>query len=253
MAEEKREHKFPTEIIDLPSGGKIYGKDSPLFNGKIEIKYMTAKEEDILTSQNLIKKGRVVETLLDSLIVTKGITADDLILGDKNAVMVAARILAYGPDYTATINLDTLDDPLEHTFDLSACPFKKLPKGVDLTNNSFKMTLPTSKTKIKFKILTGAEEREIENELKSQRKLNQQVTPELTTRLRKVITEVDGETEAAVINNFVDNMLSRDSFALRKEITRIAPDIELTQEVKIQGDTVKVAIPMTVNFFWPES
>ena len=92
------EQKFPSEVIDLPSGGKLYGEDSPLKDGKIEIKYMTAKEEDILTSQNLIKKGVVIDKLIDALILTEGIKGSDLILGDKNAVMVAARVLAYGPE-----------------------------------------------------------------------------------------------------------------------------------------------------------
>ena len=92
------EQKFPSEVVDLPSGGKVYGKDSPISNGKIEIKYMTAKEEDILTSQNLIKKGIVIEKLLESLIVTPGVRVEDLLVGDKNAVMIAARILAYGPE-----------------------------------------------------------------------------------------------------------------------------------------------------------
>jgi len=250
MAEEQ---KFPTEVIDLPSGGKIYGKGSPLFDGKVEIKYMTAKEEDILTSQNLIKKGRVLETLIDSLIVTSGVKTDDMILGDKNAIMVAARILAYGPEYTATFSVPQSDEPIEHTFNLADCPFKELDKSVDLTKNSFDCELPVSKTKIKFKILTGHEEKEIEKELESVKKLKQLVTPELTTRLRRVIIEVDGNTEQSTINGFVDNMLSRDSLYLRKQINKTAPDIEMSQEIEIGGDTVKVDIPMTVNFFWPSA
>ena len=255
MSEEQKQQelKFPSEIIDLPSEGRLYPEGHPCKEGKIEIKYMTAKEEDILTSQNLIKKGRVIETLIDSLIVTDGIKCDDLILGDKNAVMVAARILAYGPDYTVTLNLPQLDEPLEHQFDLSKCPFKEIDKSVDLSTNSFTCKLPTSKTKVKFKILTGHEEKMIESELKSLRKLNQQVTPELTTRLRYVITEVNGDSEQTTINDFVNNMLSRDSLYLRKEINKIAPDIELSQEINIEGDSVKVDIPMTVNFFWPDS
>ena len=99
------EHKFPTEVIDLPSQGKVYLKDSPLSEGKIEIKYMTTREEDILMSQNLIKKGVVIDKLLDSLIVTKGVKQEDLLLGDKNAVLVAARILAYGPEYLSLIHI----------------------------------------------------------------------------------------------------------------------------------------------------
>ena len=125
------EHKFPTEVIDLPSEGKLYPKDSPLGSGKIEIKYMTAKEEDILTSQNLIKKGLVVRHLLDSLIVTEGIKYDDLIIGDKNAVMVAARILAYGPEYVTEFIDPSTGDKITHTFNLANCPFKKLPTGVE--------------------------------------------------------------------------------------------------------------------------
>ena len=248
------EHKFPSEIIDLPSEGKCYSKDSPLSNGKLEIKYMTAKEEDILTSQNLIQKGLVIEQLLRSLILTDGVTPDDLILGDKNAVMVASRILAYGPEYKVNLTLPHLDgEQIEHTFDLSQCPFKKLDDSIDLSLNSFECDLPTSKIKVKFKILTGGEEKQIEEELKSYKKMNAKVSPELTTRLRHVITEVDGDSSKSVINNFVTNMLSRDSLHLRKEISKIAPDIELSQEIEIGGETVKVDIPMTVSFFWPDS
>ena len=127
MAEQKTEQKFPTETIDLPTKGKIYGPNSPLSSGKVELKYMTAKEEDILTSQNLIKKGLVIEKLLDALIVTQGINQDMLILGDKNALMIASRILAYGPEYTVEVSHpNDPDQKVEHKFDLSKCPFKEL-------------------------------------------------------------------------------------------------------------------------------
>ena len=147
------EHKFPTEIIDLPSKGLLYPKDSPLAEGKIEVKYMTTKEEDILMSDNLIKKGVVVDKLLDNLIVTNGVKQEDLVLGDKNAVLVAARILAYGPDYTVEIpNPSDIENMVEHTFDLSKCPFKELPKKVKFNHdNSFEYTTDVGKNKIKFK------------------------------------------------------------------------------------------------------
>ena len=90
------EVKFPTEVVDLPSKGLLYPKENPLSSGQIEVKYMTAKEEDILTSANLIKSGRVIEKLLESLIVDKSIKVDDILVGDKNAILIAARILAYG-------------------------------------------------------------------------------------------------------------------------------------------------------------
>ena len=119
------EYKFPTEVIDLPSEGKLYSEDHPCKDGKIELKYMTAKEEDILTSANLIKKGLVIDKLINSLIVTNGVNVDNLIVGDKNAVMVAARILAYGPDYQCKVMNPETGNLEEHTFNLADCPFKR--------------------------------------------------------------------------------------------------------------------------------
>jgi hypothetical protein len=245
------EQKFPSEIIDLPSEGKLYPTDSPLSEGKLEIKYMTAREEDILTSQNLIKKGVVVERLLDSLIITEGVKCDDLIIGDKNAVMIAARILAYGPEYLCEIaNPDTGKNET-HTFNLADCPFKKLPKGT--TENNFELELPVSKSKITFNLLNGKDEKMITEELKRIKKTGTQISPELTTRLRYLITSIDGDSEPSTINNFVQNMLSKDSLALRKEVSRVAPDVDMEQEIEVEGESVTVFIPMTVSFFWPSS
>jgi len=248
MAEEQ---KFPSEIIDLPSEGKLYPKEHACSNGKIEIKYMTAKEEDILTSQNLIKKGVVIDKVLDSLILTKGITSNDLLLGDKNAVMVAARILAYGPEYACEVTNPKDGQVIEHTFNLADCPFKKLPKGVK--ENKFEVDLPVSKKKITFKLLDGKEEESILKDINASKKIGSAVAPELTTRLRYSITSVDGDDNKSVINNLSQNMLARDSMHLRKIMRDVTPDIDLTQEIEIGGETVKVDIPMTVNFFWPQS
>ena len=245
------EQKFPSEIIDLPSGGKLYPKDSPLASGKIEIKYMTAKEEDILTSQNLIKKGVVVDKLLNSLILTKGIDSNDLIIGDKNAIMVAARILAYGSEYQCEVINPNTGEKTTQIFNLADCPFKKIPD--DISGNEFKTELPISKKVVTFKLLTGKDEKNIEKELDRLKKIGNQVTPELTTRLRHTITSIDGNNSSEVINNFVQNMLARDSMSLRQEIKKVSPDIELEQEIEIEGETVKVNIPMTVNFFWPNT
>ena len=245
------EHKFPSEVIDLPSEGRLYSKDHPCSNGKIEIKYMTAKEEDILTSQNLIKKGVVIDTLINSLIITEGVTSNDLLIGDKNAVMVAARILAYGPEYVCEIKDPNTGNDITQTFNLADCPFKKLPEGIK--ENKFEVELPVSKSKVVFKLLTGLEEKNIEDELNSQKKIGSDIVPELTTRLRHCITSVDGDDSQSTINSFSVNILARDSMHLRKQISKVSPDIELTQQVDIGGDTVTVNIPMTVNFFWPDT
>ena len=246
------EHKFPTEVIDLPSQGKVYPKDSPLANGKIELKYMTTKEEDILMSQNLIKKGVVIDSLLDSLIVTKGIKQEDLILGDKNAVLVAARILAYGPQYTVEVpNPKNSEEMTEHTFDLTSCPFKKLPEDLDYSKNSFEYTTEVGKNKLTFKLLTGVEEKLIEKDISQLKKYGTE--SDITTRLRYIITSVDGDSSKEMITSYSQNMLARDSVAFRKYMTDITPDIELEQEIELGGETVSVSIPLTVEFFWPKS
>ena len=211
--QEKQEYKFPTETIDLPSEGKCYPEGSPLQSGKIDIKYMTAKEEDILTSENLIKKGLVIDKLLNSLIVTPGITTDDLLIGDKNAVMVAARILAYGGQYNCEIQDPNTGEKQKHSFDLTECKFKGLADGVDYSNNEFELELPVTKTNITFKLLTGRDEVAITNDLKKLKKIGQ--SGEVTTRLRYVIQSVNGDSERPVINNFVYNMLYKESFVLR--------------------------------------
>ena len=245
------ENKFPTEMIDLPSKGKLYPKDSPLSSGKLEIKYMTAKEEDILTSQNLIKKGIVIDKLINSLILTEGVHTDDMLIGDKNAIMVAARILAYGPEYTCEVINPNDNQKVQHTFNLADCPFKEMDTNV--TENLFELTLPISKKKIKYSLLTGKEELLIDKDIKASKKIGTGVAPELTTRLRYLIKEVDGDDSQSTINQTAINMLARDSMFFREELDRISPDIDLSQEIDIEGETVKVVIPMTVNFFWPKA
>ena len=245
------EYKFPTEVIDLPSLGKVYPKDSPLADGKIELKYMTTREEDILMSQNLIKKGVVIDKLLDSLIVTQGVKQDDLVLGDKNAVLVAARILAYGPTYTAQVtNPNDLEQKVEYTFDLSKCPFKPLP-DVDYTDNSFDYTTSIGKTKLKFKLLTGKDEKLIEKDIEQSAKYGYDAG--ISTRLRYMITEVDGDKSQVIITAYTQNMLARDSAAFRKYIQEITPDIDMEQKIELGGETVSVSIPLTVEFFWPKT
>ena len=243
---------FPTETIDLPSKGKTYSKDSPLSDGKIELKYMTTKEEDILTSQNLIKKGLVVDKLLNSLIVTPGITTDDLLIGDKNAIMVAARILAYGGDYQVEVMNPADGDKFNHTFDLTALEFKHPVEGIDYSENNFTLELPVSKVTITFKLLDGRDERSIDTQIKSLKKVGS--SSEVSTRLKHVVTSVNGDDSKQTINTFVENMLSKESLILRDEIARLNPDIDLSQDVEMpDGETVSLAIPMTVEFFWPKA
>ena len=248
MAEETRQ--FPTEVIDLPSKGYFYPSGSPLSSGQVEIKYMTAREEDILTSVNLIQKGLAIDKLLESLIVNKDINVKDILIGDKNAIMIAARVLGYGKEYVVefegeevTVDLTTLKDK---EVDLS-----KFEKG----KNEFSFTLPNSKRNVTFKILTWGDDESIEKELEALEKVGSEIKSEMTTRLKKRITSVDGKTEQSYINNFVDNeFLSVDSLAFRTHIEQAVPDVDMTYTfTSISGEEKEIVVPMTTQFFWPSA
>ena len=244
------DYKFPTEMVELPSKGYFYFEGHPLSSGKVEIKYMTAKEEDILTSQNLIQQGTVIDKLLESLIVDKSIKIKDMLIGDKNAIMVASRILGYGKDY------DIEYDGVKQTVDLSKLEpvdidFSKLTKG----ENKFSYTLPSSKREITFKLLNSGDENKISEEINARKKISENDTSELTTRLKHMITSVDGKTETAYINNFVQNeFLSLDSLAYRKHLATITPDVDMNMTVKDStGREQVITVPITVRFFWPDT
>ena len=243
------EVKFPTEVVDLPSKGLLYPKDSPLSTGKIEIKYMTAKEEDILTSPNLIKQGVVVEKLLESLIVDKSIKVDDLLIGDKNAVLIASRILAYGKEYEVEV------DGRKIEVDLTQLKDNQLDDSI-VTNgaNEFEFELPATKRKLTFKLLTSGDERVIDEEVKGYEKIHG-IGYELTTRLKHQIISVDGDTKRASINSFVDNeFLSRDSIAFRAYVASIMPDVDMTSSyTDEEGNEKEFTVPMTVTFLWPNA
>jgi len=236
---------IPTEVIELPSKGLVYSESSPLASGKIEMKYMTAREEDILTNQSLIQKGTVLDELMKSMIVSK-INYDELIIGDKNAIMVAARVLGYGKDYTFnylgeeyTIDLSTVDNK---PFDESL-----ITKGV----NEFAFTLPTSGVVITFKILTHGDEKKINTELEGLKKINKNLSPELSTRLKYMITSINGEKDVKTIREFVDHsLLARDSRALREHIKNIQPDVDMKFTT---NDGEEAVIPINLNFFWPDA
>jgi len=255
MAEEKR--KFPSEVVDLPSKGLLYPKDHPCSGGTIEIKYMTAKEEDILTSRNLIQKGVVLDKLMESVIIDDKIKLDDLLLGDKNAIMIATRILGYGKDYTVQVEDPNTGEKQEETFDLTEIKDKELDEKLfKKGENEFSFDLPASKVNITFKLLTHKDEKDIEEELKALKKFQKAsgVTSEITTRLKKAILSVDGDQTLKRINEFVDyELLSRDSLALREYLRKITPDIDLTYTFisESTGDTTEMDIPLNVEFFWP--
>ena len=239
------EFKMPTEVVELPSKGLVYPEDSPLSSGKVEMKYMTAKEEDILTNQSYIQNGTVIDKLLQSLIVSK-IDYNELVVGDKNAIMVAARVLGYGAEYKFLYGGES------YTMDLSQVSNKefdesRITKGI----NEFKYKLPVTENEITFKLLTHGDEMQITQEIEGYKKINKDASPELSTRLKYMITSINGQRDAKAIRNFVDNgLLARDSRALREYIREVQPDVDLSY-VLPSGQTI--ALPINLSFFWPDA
>ncbi len=254
-----KKSNFPTEMVPLPSKGLLYPEDHPLANGMVEMKYMTAREEDILTSQNLIKQGVVLDKLFESLIVTP-FNYGDLFVGDKNAIMVAARVLGYGKDYTVEI-----DDPFSPgnkqklTIDLTQIEHKEVDYSpFENRASEFDYTLPLSNRTVTFRLLTHDIEKQIKNELKTMNKtlVKTGIDKELTTRLKYVIVAVDGERGRATVDNFVDNELfAADSRALRQFIKEFSPDLDMTFTFvsDTTGEVKEMDIPLEVSFFWPNS
>jgi hypothetical protein len=243
------ELKIPTEIVSLPSKGLLYPETSPLSKGEIEMKYMTAKEEDILTNTNYIRQGTVIDKLLQALIVTP-IDYNELLVGDKNAIMIAARVLGYGKDYTFTYN------GKEVTVDLSTLEDKKIDESLFKSGvNEFTFTTPKVGNTLTFKLLTHGDEKKIEAEVNGMKKINPDASTDITTRLKYIITSINGDREQKSIRDFVDNhLLVPDARALREYYSKITPDINLTFKPEDGNYTGEgIVVPINLNFFWPDA
>jgi len=253
MAE--NQYGFPTEVLSLPSNGLLYSEDSPLRSGNIDVKYMTAKEEDILTSNNLIEQGVVITKLLESVIADSKVKLNDMLIGDKNALMIGTRILGYGADYNIMLTDPDTRERVEHTINLSKLKNKSINESLFENGNLFSFELPNSKRVVEFKLLTHGDEGKISEILKDYKKVEELtgVSQEITTRLKYQIQSIDGNKEQKDIDNFVDNeFLALDARAYRKYVSELTPDIDLTFEYTSQkGKKHKLDIPLGIEFFWP--
>jgi hypothetical protein len=247
-------YDFPTEIISLPSQGKCYPESNPLSKGTVEIKYMTAREEEILASQNLVRRGVVIDKLFESIIVEKDINIDDIVLGDKNAILLATRVLGYGPDYKIQLT-NSIGEQQEETVDLGKVQAKEIDFEKLSSENKYEFTTPHGNNKLEFKILSHGDEKKIDADIKALSRLNKgSVSAELTTRYRYMILSVDGESDTKTITNFINNkFITRDTKAFREHIQTITPDIVMEFEFVDDetGEGEVRSIPMGVGFFWP--
>lgn len=251
MAETK--FSVPTEIIDLPSKGKLYPKENPLSQGTVEMKYMTAKEEDILTNINLLRQGMAIETVLKSLIKSK-INYEELLMGDRNALLVASRILAYGKDYSFEYTNPNTGEKEIVKIDLSSLKYKELDFEKLGDKNQFTFKLPNTDNTVTYKILTVADDRAIEREIKSMKKALNTDAGSVSMKLKKQITSINGDDSEKAIREFVDGgyLLAMDSRALRSDIAKNTPDIDMSSLVTLKdGTELEVDIPITAEFFFP--
>ena len=250
----------PTEFVELPSRGKFYPSDHSLHNKEvIEMRFMTAKDEDILTSPALLRNGLAIDRLIENLIVETNVNVNDLLLGDKNAVILAARISGYGEQYNVNVTCPNCEASIEHEFDLSEIPHQNgtIPEddheNVSLTpEGTFVAKLPKSQFSVEFKLLTGQDEEYLEKVALKTKKLN---LPEAsaTNLLKRLVVSVNDVNVTSEINNFIDNMPAQDARFLRACVVTVTPNVDMTQEVDCSscGTLSEMAVPFTSEFFWP--
>ncbi len=248
--------EFPTEIIDLPSKGLVYPDGHPLRKGSIEIKYMTAREEDILASQTLIRKGIVLDKLFESVVIEEGVNPDNVFIGDKNAILLATRVLGYGAQYDVDVTDPFTLEKQEVNIDLSRVKIKEVNESVLNGDNNYEFTLPSNGKKINFKLLTHGDEKMINADIQAMDRVNKgnAGANDVTTRFRYMIKEVDGNKDPAYITKWINNgFLARDAREFRKYIKTISPDLDLTFEFvsNITGETEALDIPFGIGFFYP--
>jgi hypothetical protein len=243
----------PTEFVELPTKGKFYPEGHPLQSKEVvEIRFMTAKEEDILTSRTLLKNGLAIDRLISSILIDKSIDVKTLYVADKNAIMVASRITGFGPDYTTKMTCPACATSITHTFDLNECrPYYGSEELEFGSNGTFTTVLPRTKVSAEIKLLNASEEAKLNKlaENKIKKKLPETT---LTDQLKAIIVSLNGETKRSLINKFVDVMPAQDSRFLRKEYMKAAPSVEMKNDFTCSscGHEQEVDIPLTVDFFW---
>jgi len=249
--------EVPVESVPLPSNGVVYPSDSPLHGQEtVDIRSMTAREEDILTSRALIKKGTVITELIKSCLVDKRVHVQDMLAGDRNAIMVALRITGYGAEYNVEADCPKCNTRSKQSFDLASMPIKRLEiEPVETGLNCFEFKLPVTGKTVKFKFLTGRDEEEINTVVERAKKQGALADNIVTTRLQYSIVAIEGKTDRSSINGFIRNMPARDSMALRKHIDAHEPGIEMKADLDCPScnEQSEVRVPLGASFFWPDT
>jgi len=248
--------EVPIESIPLPTRGLIYNPDSTLFNRDVlQIKSMTAREEDILASPAFHKEGTSLSHLINSCLIDKSINSEEMIVGDRMALMVGIRVTGYGPEYNASSSCQSCGHRNDFIVDLSSLGIKRLKiEPVKTGENKFEFSLPVTKKKIIFKYATERENRERNIALKNMQKaLGNSISNNITSFLENSIVSIDGIVDRSKIKHFVLNMPAFDSKALRSFIIDNEPGMDLTCSFVCSNCSHRneSVLPMTTEFFWP--
>ena len=246
----------PTEFVDLPSKGALYQEGHPAHGlDSIEIRHMTAKEEDILTSESLIKKGVALDRVVDSLIVDKRIKAANLLIGDKNALLIAARITGFGSDYGVKITCPVCLTENDCNIDLQAIKSKS-PEETDsklLENGNYEIVFPEyNNLAVEVRLLRGADERKLTQSREQRRKAKKEDSL-ITDQLGAIIVRVNEVTDPALLKQFVEQCPTKISREIRTRYEKIMPDVDMSVPFTCSncGYESEVDMPMTAEFFWP--
>jgi hypothetical protein len=247
----------PVESIPLPSRGLLYPPDHPLHCAEtVDIKCMTAKEEDLLTSRALIKNGTVFSKLIQSCILNKSLNAEDLLTGDRNAILFGIRVTGYGAEYPVRISCPACEEEFEAEFNLGSLEIKHLgAEPIQPGVNAFSFVLPVTKKEVIFKLLTGTDERNMSQEATlTRKKLGSAQQNTVTNRLFYSILQIGEVSDKAKLKYMIQNLPARDSRALRSYMDKIEPDLNMSQQVVCSacGEGSVVDIPLARNFLWPD-
>ena len=249
----------PTEFVDLPSKGRFYPEGHPLHaQDSIEIKQMTAKEEDILTSRSLLKKGVALDRVIESVIMDKGVNPNELLIGDRNAIIVATRVSGYGSEYLTSVACPNCAHSQKYEFDLNA---SSIYRGEDIHelqladhgDGTFSTTLPRSGFEVRFRLLTGRDEKMLIQSAENSRK-SRGVEKNITTQLKNMVVSINGETNPALISQGMEVLPSMDARHLRQAYKLAAPNVDLSQYFECEecGHEETMEVPLTADFFWPD-
>jgi len=249
--------EIPVETVPLPSRGIVYEVDSALHGQEtVDIRAMTAGEEDILTSKALIRKGTVISVLLKSCLINKNIDTSEMLVGDRNAIMTAIRVTGYGAEYGVETDCPQCGEKSKQSFNLADLAIKRLQiDPVAEGANLFEVKLPMTKKKIRFKFMTGEDEQEMLVISERRKKSGQLNDSLITERFKRQITSIGDVTDKNKIGYFVRNMPAGDSLFLRRYIDKNEPGIDMKawMECVHCGEHTEVRLPMGAAFFWPDA